>query len=245
VSRLPGCGLAKALSACIAVLTMTGLTLLGGSGVSSSSAFGHGTGIEEYRSWLPAAQRRSCLDCSNTTTPTLPPTASPTPSTPFRPSPTLTPTASLTPSPSSTPSVTATPTGSPTPSATALISTSTPTETRTTGAMVRVAPWCMQVNAPGDDSENLAEEWVCFENLGTASAFMAGWHVTDALGATHTYTFPQFELPAGAHVRLHTGLGTNSAADLYWGYRSAVWNNDGDTVFLYDASWTLVDRYTY
>jgi len=35
---------------------------------------------------------------------------------------------------------------------------------------------------------------------------------------------------AGAQVTLHTGSGSDTGSDLYWGYGSAVWNNGGDTV---------------
>ena len=102
---------------------------------------------------------------------------------------------------------------------------------------VRVNPECSQFDAPG------TEEYVCFTNWGTSRQNMKGWSVRDEVG--HTYTFPIFNLWPGATVRLHTGSGTDSAADLYWGRGSAVWNNDGDTVYLYDDAWNLVDSYTY
>jgi hypothetical protein len=72
---------------------------------------------------------------------------------------------------------------------------------------------------------------------------MSGWHVEDA--AHHAYTFPAFTLAAGAYVKLHTGSGTNTGTDLYWGSGSAIWNNGGDTVYLYNAAWQIVDTYTY
>jgi len=55
-----------------------------------------------------------------------------------------------------------------------------------------------------------------------------------------------FTLEPGGEVRLHTGCGQNTATDIYWckeGY--AVWNNDGDTVFLFDGSGSLVSEYSY
>jgi len=42
-------------------------------------------------------------------------------------------------------------------------------------------------------------------------------------------------------VTLHTGDGTNSATDLYWGSKRPIWNNDGDTASLYDHNGRLVD----
>jgi len=39
--------------------------------------------------------------------------------------------------------------------------------------------------------------------------------------------FPSFTLGPGAKVKLHTGSGSDSATDLYWGQGSHVWNNTG------------------
>mgnify|MGYP001147726405 CR=1 FL=1 len=109
--------------------------------------------------------------------------------------------------------------------------------------VVKVAVTCSQFDAPGDDDCNLNEEYVCFEQVGGGSADMTGWHVKDE--QNHTYTFPPFVLPAGVCVRLYTGSGPNGPTDLYWGSSEAVWNNDYDTVFLYDAAWRPVDQYVY
>lgn len=114
----------------------------------------------------------------------------------------------------------------------------TPTPTR-----VRIAPNCSHFNALGNDNHNLNDEYVCFENYGSAAADMSGWRVRDE--TAKTYTFPSFVLPSKATVRLHTGAGSDTASDLYWGRTQAVWNNDGDTVSLYDASDVLVDQYRY
>lgn len=102
--------------------------------------------------------------------------------------------------------------------------------------------WCTQYDPPGSD-DDLNEEYVCFENQGGTAANLSGWQVKDA--ANHTYTFPTFTLSAGTRVKLHTGSGTNTATDLYWGSGQFIWNNGGDTIFLYDNVGTLVDSYTY
>jgi hypothetical protein len=72
---------------------------------------------------------------------------------------------------------------------------------------------------------------------------MSGWYVKDL--ANHTYTFPTFTLAAAARVKLRTGCGTNTATDVYWCQGTAIWNNGGDTVYLYDSAWVLVDSHTY
>jgi len=124
-----------------------------------------------------------------------------------------------------------------------LIATHTPTHTPPSPADVKIAPGCCQFNAPGNDNDNLNEEYVCFENRGGTAVNMSAWYVKDEYG--WKYTFPAFILQPGARVKLHTGSGTNTATDLYWGRTGAVWNNDGDTVHLYDSEGLLVDSYRY
>ncbi len=104
---------------------------------------------------------------------------------------------------------------------------------------------CCQFNAPGDDAANKVEEYVCFSNNGAQAVNMENWTLTDEYG--WSYTFPAFALDAGAIVRVRTGCGQNTATDLYWchGGASAIWNNDGDIVFLFDARSALVAQYSY
>ncbi|HAL61744.1 MAG TPA: hypothetical protein DCP08_04980 [Chloroflexi bacterium] len=54
----------------------------------------------------------------------------------------------------------------------------------------------------------------------------------DECGGLH---FSTFHLGPGGEVRLHTGCVKNTATDIYWCKEGhAVWNNDGDTVFLFE-----------
>jgi endonuclease YncB( thermonuclease family) len=100
-----------------------------------------------------------------------------------------------------------------------------------------------QVN---EDGSTLNDEWVEFDNTGSTDQDMTGWSVED--GAGHHYDFPSgYTLTAGGTVRLHTGSGTDSSTDgdLYWGSGSAIWNNSGDTVYLYEPDGTLHTSKTY
>ncbi|WP_461862693.1 lamin tail domain-containing protein [Thermococcus sp.] len=91
---------------------------------------------------------------------------------------------------------------------------------------------------PGDDVEG---EYVVIENEGLSDVDLTGWQLRDE--ANHAYTFPTgFILKAGASVRVHTGEGTDTDTDLYWGRKQAVWNNNGDTAYLYNAEGKLVDK---
>lgn len=76
-------------------------------------------------------------------------------------------------------------------------------------------------------------EWVELSGTGDLS----GWTLSDA--GTNRYTFPPFALSGS--VRVHSGKGTDTGTELYWGRTISVWNNDGDTAILKDASGALVD----
>lgn len=99
-------------------------------------------------------------------------------------------------------------------------------------------------DAAGNDNENLNDEYVTFTNTGSETLDLSGWTVSDEAG--HTYTFPDgASLAADETVTLHTGSGSDTASDRYWGSSSAVWNNGGDTVMVKDDSGTLVTSKSY
>ena len=75
-------------------------------------------------------------------------------------------------------------------------------------------------------------------NKDTAAQSLTGWTLEDE--GNHTYTFPEFSLNAGSSVKVHTGEGTDTARDLYWGRSTSVWNNGGDVATLRDASGNIV-----
>ncbi|MFC4358684.1 lamin tail domain-containing protein [Halobium salinum] len=108
-----------------------------------------------------------------------------------------------------------------------------------TGGSGSLAIATIHEDAAGDDSTNLEDEYVVFENAGSGDLDLTGYTVEDEAG--HTYAFPTgYTLTGGASVTLHTGSGTDTDADLYWGRGSSVWNNSGDTCFVYDDAGSLV-----
>jgi endonuclease YncB( thermonuclease family) len=124
-------------------------------------------------------------------------------------------------------------------------STATPTFS-STGliSQLQVDPMCSQFNAPGNDNENKNEEYVCIANIGTGLVEMSGWSIHDEYG--WTYQFPAFTLETGAKVRIMTGCGENTLKDLFWCKdETAVWNNDGDCVYLSDSTGELIADYCY
>jgi hypothetical protein len=84
------------------------------------------------------------------------------------------------------------------------------------------------VNSPGtDDRSNasLDKEYVVLKNTTTKTISLTGWTVRDR--SSHVYTFGSFSLGAGKYVTLHTGTGTNTATNRYWGSGNYIWNNTG------------------
>ncbi|GAA5058682.1 lamin tail domain-containing protein [Haladaptatus pallidirubidus] len=88
----------------------------------------------------------------------------------------------------------------------------------------------IHADAAGNDNDNLNDEYVVLENTGSSTISLSGWTISDAAG--HSYTFSDASIAPGETVSLHTGGGSDSSSDVYWSRSSAVWNNDGDTVFL-------------
>jgi len=102
----------------------------------------------------------------------------------------------------------------------------------------------MHYDAEGNDNNNLNDEYVIFKNTGSISVNMTDWTVQD--NANHLYRFPTFNLSANSIVTLYTGSGTDTDTKLYWGRAGqAIWNNNGDTLYLRDSNGGLVTDYTY
>ncbi len=82
-------------------------------------------------------------------------------------------------------------------------------------------------NPAGADAGN---EYVTITNLDAAARSLAGWWVRDAAAwgpYQHGYTFPTgAKIAANGTVVLHTGAGTNTANEFYWGRENeSVFNN--------------------
>jgi len=88
---------------------------------------------------------------------------------------------------------------------------------------------------------DLGDEWVRLVNQDSSMMDLSGWFLRDR--EDHTYPFPNgFKLIPDTSVRVHTGSGVDSPTDLYWGRDGGVWNNDGDTAYLWDSNLSLVDE---
>ncbi len=97
-------------------------------------------------------------------------------------------------------------------------------------------------DSPGPDTgsnASLNAEYVTIKNVGTTTRNLTHWTLRD--GQRHIYTFGTFYLGAGKRVRIHTGKGTNTSANRYWGRGWYVWNNTGDRASLRNAAGTQRD----
>lgn len=101
-------------------------------------------------------------------------------------------------------------------------------------------------NTPGTDYRTntaLNGEWIQLHNGCRTTAVLTNWRIKDA--ANHTYLFGSYALGSGRYVKIHTGKGTNTATDRYWGAGNYVWNNDRDTGYLLNLHAALVDSCSY
>ncbi len=84
---------------------------------------------------------------------------------------------------------------------------------------------------------DVTSEAVEILNGGTSVARLEGWRMVNPRNRAE-YIFPVLNLfPQGA-ITVHTGVGEDTAIDLYWGRDEAVWQV-GDTVQLFDAKGEL------
>ncbi|MFC1439057.1 lamin tail domain-containing protein [Streptacidiphilus sp. N1-10] len=101
-------------------------------------------------------------------------------------------------------------------------------------------------NSPGSDTRSNASldaEYVVITNTTGAAVNLKGWVLVDA--SNHKYTFTSFSLAKGKSVTIHTGHGTNTATNRYWGSGNYIWNNDKDKATLKRASGAVQDTCAY
>jgi len=98
-------------------------------------------------------------------------------------------------------------------------------------------------DAEGNDNNNENDEYVTIKNSCLFSCDLAGWEISD--DDSHKYSFAGFDLGNGGSFTIHTGEGTDTESKLYWNRGSAVWNNDGDTLYLKNQSGETIFSHSY
>jgi endonuclease YncB( thermonuclease family) len=103
------------------------------------------------------------------------------------------------------------------------------------------------LNAEGDDCSNPNDEYITFKNSCKESCDITNWQISDE--ATYTYTFKKMELKSNKEITIKSGPGRDNLTVLFWansgtfGKCPAIWNNDGDTVYLTDSHGKQVLEY--
>lgn len=104
-------------------------------------------------------------------------------------------------------------------------------------------------DADGDDNTNPNGEFVVIANDSAYTVPLGGWYVR--LASHATYTFPSGSyVPAHGRIRLHSGRGTRTRTDHYWGNTKAIFVNDmsngmGASAYLLDPQGDFRGRFTY
>jgi hypothetical protein len=102
-------------------------------------------------------------------------------------------------------------------------------------------------DSPGSDrggNTSLNAEYIRIKNSSASRSYtLTGWTIRDK--ANHVYRFGSYTLRAGESVTVHTGRGTNTHANRYWGQRWYIWNNTGDKAWLKNSAGTTKDTCSY
>jgi beta-lactamase superfamily II metal-dependent hydrolase len=99
----------------------------------------------------------------------------------------------------------------------------------------------VQFDAPGDDRQNLNNEWVRLTNRGDGLVLLAGWTLSDKT-SSHPYVFPAFVLMPKSSVTIYSGSGKMNDTSLFMGLDTPTWSNTGDVATLKDGSGTIIDQ---
>lgn len=93
-------------------------------------------------------------------------------------------------------------------------------------------------DAKGEDNKNLNDEYVVFRNDCDFTVDFSSWTVKDK--TFNMYTFAEFELESDSKVTLRSGSGNDTKSEIFWSSKYAIWNNNGDTLYLRDKEGNLI-----
>jgi hypothetical protein len=126
-----------------------------------------------------------------------------------------------------------------------LVATPTRQVTGQTTAQATSAPPSSQ-NSGGVQVENvfgvgdLNTEVVLLKRTGDGELWVTGWRLEDE--NNHRFVLPELMLNKDGAIKIYTKPGTNSAIELHWGIKEAVWSS-GELVSLLDQNGSV--RATY
>jgi hypothetical protein len=100
----------------------------------------------------------------------------------------------------------------------------------------------IQYDSPGRNSRSnssLNSEWVTVVNTGRHSVNLSGWTLSNS--EHRTYRFTHLRLAGHSSVRVHSGNGRDTDANVYQDRRDYVWNDYRDTATLRDDDGRIAD----
>lgn len=89
-----------------------------------------------------------------------------------------------------------------------------------------------------------SDEYAEIVNRGSVPVSLAGWRL-NAGNPGQDFNFPDFTIEPGQAYRTYTNEVHMESCGFSFGNGQALWNNDGDCGYLFDASGTLVSEYCY
>jgi micrococcal nuclease len=117
---------------------------------------------------------------------------------------------------------------------------SQPEATPAPGSMVVI----VAIHHDGQIDPGEPDEYAEIGNEGSSAANLAGWRL-NAGAQGQDFEFPDFVLAPGQVCRVYTDEVHPEHCGFSFGSQQALWSNDGDCGFLYDASGTAVSRRCY
>jgi endonuclease YncB( thermonuclease family) len=124
----------------------------------------------------------------------------------------------------------------------------TPSPTSPAGGQMQATPGSSVVIAnvhyDGQIDPGEPDEYAVIQNAGSTAVNLAGWRL-NAGAPGQDFRFPEFLLAPGQACRVYTGEVHPEHCGFSFESDQALWSNDGDCGFLYDASGVAVSRLCY
>lgn len=109
-------------------------------------------------------------------------------------------------------------------------------------AATAAKPIISYVYYDGQERRTEGDEYAVVKNAGGSEINMKGWRL-NAGDRGQDFYFPSYVLKAGASVRIYTNRTVKGAFSFR--SRRAIWNNDGDCGYLFNASGKQASSYCY
>lgn len=108
---------------------------------------------------------------------------------------------------------------------------------------------CVQISEvyDGEGASSLNSEWIELTNTCSSAEDLTGYLIKDS-SASNSYLFKSFMLNSKSKVKLYSGCSVDTSNSVYWQCPTrsgAVWNNEGDSAYLFNSGGKLVSQISY